>query len=189
MERVLKYLSNKIEVTRDELGYILQHIHYQKYSKHDIIVKQGDINNRMAFINKGAIRRYYVDSNGHEKTVSFLFEDHPLVDYDFFFNPVPATLTIEAIEDLEIVWGTREAFFGFLEKFPRYEPFIRMVMSEYMFLEVNNSRILRIDSAKEKYEALLKYQPEVVKRVPLKYIASYLDMAIETLSRVRAGKL
>ncbi|MBK9330341.1 MAG: hypothetical protein IPM95_13820 [Sphingobacteriales bacterium] len=51
------------------------------------------------------------------------------------------------------------------------------------------TKIVRINSSRERYEALLKSRPDIVQRVPLKYIASYLGMALETLSRVRAGKL
>ena len=62
-------------------------------------------------------------------------------------------------------------------------------MSHFLQIDSEQWRLLRISSARERYETLCKMKPEVIERVPLKYIASYLEMAVETLSRVRAGKL
>ena len=57
-----------------------------------------------------------------------------------------------------------------------------------MPLQIEQMKLLRISSSRERYEMLCTLRPEVIKRVPLKYIASYLGIALETLSRIRAGK-
>ena len=101
----------------------------------------------------------------------------------------PCPNSVITMESTYAAWTSHEEFFGFMKEFPKYEIPVRTLLGEFLKVEVEHAKLLRISSAKERYEALFKLRPEVIKRVPQIYIASYLGMSPETLSRVRAGKL
>jgi CRP-like cAMP-binding protein len=138
---------------------------------------------------KGAVRAYYIAEDGSEHTVSFGFENSPMAEIENFSRLAPSSVEVMTLEPTELIWIGQPAFFNFLEKFPKYESALRNMMSHFLQIDSEQWRLLRISSARERYETLCKMKPEVIERVPLKYIASYLEMAVETLSRVRAGKL
>lgn len=186
---VIDFLSAHIKISDAELERMGRIIHYSSYIKNEVIQKQGEIPRSLAFIIKGAVRAYYYDEKGNEQTVNFIFENHPFVPFDSFAHQTPSAMAVMALENTDIIWTSRDEFFGFLEDFPKYETVLRTIMSQIMVLESEHSKLLRINPARDRYEALCKSRPELLARVPLKYIASYIGMTLETLSRVRAGKL
>jgi CRP-like cAMP-binding protein len=116
-------------------------------------------------------------------------ENQPLIAFDSFASQTPAGTTAVALEPTEVVGTTHPEFFGFIEAHPRYETAVRSILGQYLLLESDHSKLLRINPARSRWEALCKAQPELVTRVPLKYLASYIGITLETLSRIRAGKL
>ena len=164
-------------------------IRHSSHQKNEILHRQGEIPKRAAFIIKGAVRSYYLDEKGTEHTTAFIFENLPLVAFDSFTQQTPSAMNAVTLEPTELIWASHADFFGFLETFPKYETALRNLLSKYLTLQGEQAKLLRISSSRERYEALCNIRPDVIQRVPLKHIATYLGMALETLSRVRAGKL
>lgn len=189
MNPFIQYLSRYIRTTAEEEEMMLSLMHYESYPKRSILHKQDEVSGRASFIIKGAVRSYYTDRAGEEHTVGFTFENEPLVAIDSFLRQAPCGTSSMALENTELIWVSREDFYKFIGQYQRYEKVIIQIMSEGFALEGERSRLLRIHASRERYETLLRGNPEIIKRVPLKYISSYLGMALETLSRVRAGKL
>ena len=188
MEQVFDFISGYIKMTEEELRFIADNLQFTSFKKGEILLKQGQIPNKMAFVIKGAVRGYYTDENGIENTLGFAFENHPLGAFDSFTQQMPIGFTGCALENTDTIWISQTAFYNFLETYPRYEKVLRIIISQYMTIGNEQAKLLRISSAKERYRALLKAQPEIIQRVPLKYIASYLGMTTENLSRVRSQK-
>lgn len=187
---VVKYISKYIgNISKDELEFILQLVHFSSYSKGSLIYKQGVRPTTACFLMKGAVRSFYTDEEGKDNTVGFSFENTPVIPYGSFIEQVPSGVSIVALEPVEMLWTSRQEYLGFLEKHSRFETGIAKLLGEYLVKGGDQLKLIRISSSRERYERLCELQPEVIKRVPLKYIASYLGMALETLSRVRAGKL
>jgi CRP-like cAMP-binding protein len=186
---VIDFLSTFVKISEDEIPVIMERIHFLSVPKNEFIQKQGEISRQIAFILKGAVRTYYTDENGQEQTVNFIFENQPCVAFDSFANQTPSSTSAITLEPVEMIGTSHAEFFGFLEEHPKYETAIRTILGQYLILESEHSRLLRINPSRARYEALCKAQPELVKRVPLKHLASYIGMTLETLSRIRAGKL
>jgi CRP-like cAMP-binding protein len=183
---VSKYIGN---IQEEELEMLLQFIRVANYQKGDLLYRHGEIPKSASFVIMGAVRSYYIDEEGKENTVGFYFENEPAFPYGSFVELVPAAASFVAMEPVAVVWISRHDFYHFLETFPRFETGIAKVLGEYLIKGGQHLKLMRIDSSRERYKKLLEIQPEIVNRVPLTYIASYLGMALETLSRVRAGKL
>lgn len=190
MQSIFEYISKYIgTINEEELQAILRLVHHDSFKKGEVIYKQGEVPKKLCFILQGAVRSYYTDEEGRENTVNFGFENEPIAPYGSFMDQVPSGVTIVAIEKVELVWTSKQEYFAFMENFPRFQTGIASLLGEYLVKGGQHLRLMRISSSKERFESLCELQPELVKRVPLKYIASYLGMALETLSRIRAGKL
>ena len=188
MQQVIDFISGYIQMSEEELRFIADNLQFTSFGKGEILLKLGQILNKMAFIIKGAVRGYYTDESGTEHTLGFALENQPLVAFDSFTQQTPIGFTSVALENTDTIWISQSAFYNFLETYPRYEKVLRTIISQYMTIEGEKTKLLRIISAKERYKVLLETHPELIKRVPLKYIASYLGMTTENLSRVRSQK-
>jgi CRP-like cAMP-binding protein len=188
MQQVIDFISGFIQMSEEELHFIADNLQFTSFKKGEILLHQGQIPNKLSFVIKGAVRGYYTDENGMEHTLGFAFENHPLGAFDSFTQQIPIGFTGCALENTDTIWISQSAFYRFLETYPRYEKVVRTIISQYMTLEGEKTKLLRIISSKERYRALLETQPELIQRVPLKYIASYLGITIETLSRIRAKR-
>jgi CRP-like cAMP-binding protein len=185
----IDFVSAYLRVSEEEKHLIAERVHHTSYPKNEVIHRQGDIPRTLAFVISGAVRIYYTDEHGTEHTVNFIFENQPMVAFDSFATQTPSGISAMTLEPTELIWTSHAEFFSFLEQHPRFETAVRSVMGHYMGMNSEHSKLLRINPARDRYEALCKARPELMTRVPLKYLASYIGMTLETLSRVRAGKL
>jgi CRP-like cAMP-binding protein len=186
LEHFSKYAGT---IEEAEYALILKIINFSTYNKGDLIYSFGDLTRTASFIVQGACRSFYIDEDGKENTVGFHFEYEPAFPYGSFVEQLPASSSYVAMEHTVMVHVSRHDFYHFLQSFPRFEIVVAKMLGEYLVKGSQHLKLMRIDSSRERYKKLLEIQPEIVNRVPLTYIASYLGMALETLSRVRAGKL
>jgi len=188
VKQLLDFIERYRQVREEELDDIRENVQVAQFRKNTCLQKQGESADYAGFIIKGAVRSFYVDEKGEEHTVSFVFEHQPLFQLESFMYNMPAATSSVTLESTEVYYVSRSNFFRFLEKYPVYEKVLRDILSEYLLLEGKNSQLLRLSSARERYERFLSMYPEAVKRAPLKYIASYLGMAKESISRIRSGR-
>jgi CRP-like cAMP-binding protein len=148
---------------------------------------QGDICKHLGFITKGYVRLYFV-KDGDEITKDFNFENSFCGSYASFSLKQPSRFNIIAMEQVKLYMLGREDLFQLFDKYPSLQKLGRLSM-EYMFIrkEMREASFL-LDTAEQRYEDLLKQYPKITQRVPLKYLASYLGITAETLSRIRGNK-
>lgn len=174
-----------IQVSEELEQDIKARLTYRAYAKKDILLKPGDISNYMYAIEKGLLISFY-ERNENEVVNWFLMENDITMSLLSFHRREPTTETIVAFEDCEIYLLHYEDLMELYKKYLEFNVFGR-VMTEYYHCQ-NEERLIamRKGRAQEKYEWLLTHYPEVIRRVPSKYIASYLGISEETLSRVRS---
>ncbi|MGK0389024.1 MAG: CRP-like cAMP-binding protein [Maribacter sp.] len=186
---LIKFLSSYIKVREEEREALSQIAIYKYFKKNEIIHREGNLSRHMAFIVKGAIRAFYNDENGQEHTLEFAFENNTIGEFNNFIHPNPTNESAQALEDCHLLTVSYDSFIHFMSKYPRYYIAIATMLSKDMAALYQREKILRILSSRKRYEQLCETRPKVIQRIPLTYIASYLRMALGTLSRVRAGKL
>jgi CRP/FNR family transcriptional regulator, anaerobic regulatory protein len=148
---------------------------------------QGDICKHLGFIVKGYVRLYFL-KDGDEITKDFNFENSFCGSYASFSLQQPSRFNIVAMEKLKLYTLGRKDLFRLFDKHPSLQKLGRLSM-EHMFIrkEMREASFL-LDSAEQRYQDLLLQYPKITQRVPLKYLASYLGITAETLSRIRALK-
>lgn len=137
------------------------------------------------FINKGVARIYYF-KDGIDITESFSFENSIIARVESLFTGKPSRKAIQILEDAEVVAINANQLFKLYDTFPEIERLFRKIFEVAYVETVNRIEGMRFHSAEERYNALLNEAPNVLMRVPLKYVASYLGITQVSLSRIRA---
>lgn len=168
----------------DLLEKIMFELEQLEYPARFKLIKAGTVANKIFFIEKGACRSYYL-KDGKEITTWFAFENEFITSFYSVISTEPSKETIELLED-SVFWALRFESIDRLSKlFPPINHLYRKVL-EMNFIIQEKLLNERFSSAKEKYENLIHKFPEILQRVPLGYIASYLGITQSTLSRIRS---
>ena len=171
----------------DELAALMNILTFESFKKNELIQKEGKRVEKIAIIIKGAVVGYYND-NDQDKVIDFMFENEVLADYSSFVQQTLSMGSAKAIEPSLLAVISYTDFYSFLDHYPKYENVMRQILGDTLMIQTDRFKVQRMEVARDRYLALCEMRPEVIKRVPLKYIASYLGMALETLSRIRSKK-
>lgn len=159
-------------------------IFVQKFKKNELLLQQGQIENHLSVILSGAVRNF-IETEDKEITTTFAFENNYVSAYESFLTQTPSHYGIQALTDVVIWSATYESCQYFFEHAP-IGNFIGRVSAEALYLvKAERERSFLIDSAEERYLKLLKRDPNLFQRVPLKHIASYIGITPQALSRIR----
>jgi CRP-like cAMP-binding protein len=137
------------------------------------------------FINKGLARIYYLN-DGIDVTESFSFENNLIARVESLFTGKPSRKAIQVLEDAELVAINASKLFKLYDSFPEVERLFRKIFEAAYVETVNRIEGMQFHSAEERYNTLIIESPDILKRIPLKYIASYLGITQVSLSRIRA---
>jgi CRP-like cAMP-binding protein len=169
----------------EKLASILE---YAEVEKNEFLLKEGDISHSLYYVKKGILRQFCY-KNGKELTEYFICEENIFICVDSFFRQQPTHATIEALEPVALYGIPYQPFMSLVRECREISLMYCRIM-EMMLIEVRKKIFaFQFETANERYLRLLKERPDIIQRVPLVYIASYLQMSPETLSRVRAGIL
>ncbi len=155
--------------------------------KRQFLLQEGDVSRDLAFVEKGALYSYTVDSSGNKHVIRFAFEGWWMANLHSFFTGKPTRLNIEVLEECELLLLDRDNHEKLLDEVPAYERYHRIIVQNaYVAIQQRVENALGL-TAEEKYERLIEQNPEFLNRVPLNLVASYIGVTPETLSRVRAN--
>lgn len=154
------------------------------YKKGDYIVKSGEVCNRIHIIRQGLVRGYI--NYGDKEITTWVSVDNEIVTSIYgYFKQEPAVENIQCLEDTYTESLSYEDMHFALENFKEVSKLNRILMEDYYLHSEYRAFMARIPTAKERYSYFIKMtNPEIVKRLPKKYLASLLNMRAETLSRL-----
>ena len=176
---------NSIFGSPELLETLKEHMQLEQYAKGETIENAGDVSKRLFFIKKGIIRVFYRTA-GREICCHFAKENEILTGIDSFFTGKPTIYTSQALETTECYSLTKNKLdwvFNHVKGMDRYGR-IFMIEAYSELVERYNSIVSM--SAEERYEDFMNKHSDLLNRVPLGYISSYLGMKQETLSRIRS---
>ena len=139
------------------------------------------------FLNKGIARIYYF-KDGIDITENFAFAGNIIARVESLFSGKPSRKAIQIIEDAELVAIDANKLFKLYDKFPEIERLFRKIFEAAYVNTVNRIEGMQFHTAEERYNSLINEAPDVLQRVPLKYVASYLGITQQSLSRIRGLK-
>lgn len=157
-------------------------------NKGEMLIHQGQVSRYIVFVAKGMLRQYYF-KNGKEVTEHFSYEGCILMCIESLLKQEPTRLVAEALEPATVYLLPYDRLLKLSEDIREINIFYRKILEFSLITSQIKADSWRFETARERYNLLMKTHPEVIKRAPLSHIASYLLMTPETLSRVRAGSL
>jgi len=165
-------------------AFLREHVISVSARKRKLLLKEGTICNHIYFIVKGAVRGFRRE--GQKDITTWIVIENELVTSIFSLdNPAPSFENIQALENSELLALTYDDLGQLYERFPEFNLIARKLLHRYYADAEKRAFIARLTKAENKYRNFLMMHTSLANRIPLKYIASYLGMTLETLSRVR----
>jgi CRP/FNR family transcriptional regulator, anaerobic regulatory protein len=180
-----KYLMQISSMDNESFDIATKYLKIERIKKGEFLVREGQTCNKIAFIYEGLFRIFYL-KEGIEINTCFCKENSIISSFNSFINQVPSNESIQTIEDSVIVTLSSANVINLYKESSIWQN-IRLLLTEKECLRLSDrASSLSFKSALDKYKNLLKTQPEIVQRVPIQHIASYLGISRETLSRIRS---
>jgi len=153
--------------------------------KNQKVLSEGEKSDRIYFIVSGAVRVFYLNNEGVETNTWFLFENELVISVYSFFTSQPSFEYIETLEDSIFIVLRKDKLDWLYEHFVEFNVIGRRLTELYYIRNEAQANSLRMFSAKQRYEQLIQNQPQLLNRISLSHISSYLGISRETLSRIR----
>ncbi|HEX3006259.1 MAG TPA: Crp/Fnr family transcriptional regulator [Bacteroidales bacterium] len=183
--KLLYYFNKWTELTEDDETRILAAFEPVTTKKKKDLLVAGQICEYLYFIKKGCLRSFYIDSKGVEHIYQIRMDNSWISDLKSFFSQSPSKYNIEALEDSNLLRISYERFEQLLIEIPRLERYFRILFQKAYINALERLNSTMWETAMDRYNEMLKENPEIFQRVPLVYIASYLGITPESLSRIR----
>ncbi|MGN1263619.1 MAG: Crp/Fnr family transcriptional regulator [Prevotella sp.] len=175
-------------MTHDELDVLESILIPMKFQKGEKILNEGETCTYIYWIVKGLVRQFYY-KNGKELTEYMAVENHIIMCIQSLFKEEPTRLQIHALEPTIIYAMPRNLLEQVAMKSVNIQILYRKILEESLIQSQIHADMMRFETAQDRYMKLVKLHPQLVLRAPLVYIANYLQMTPETLSRVRNAML
>ncbi|MCD8203145.1 MAG: Crp/Fnr family transcriptional regulator [Prevotella sp.] len=173
-------------MTHDELDILESILVPMKFAKGQVILKEGETCKHIYYIEKGLVRQFYF-KKGKAVTEYLAVEGTICMCIESLFKEIPSQMQVEALEPV-LIYAMPKAE---LERVALHNVNIqilyRKILEESLIISQKHADLVRFESAQDRYQRMCSLTPQVALRAPLLYIASYLQMTPETLSRVRSS--
>lgn len=150
--------------------------HFQNFHK---------IANEIAFVESGVLRVYGADNSGNEVTKYFIRENQFFVDLESYYTAKPATDAFQAVVNAKLCTVHKSVIEKLINEIPNLYIFIKSITEAALMNKIKDNDFLNFGDAKTKYLEFVKRYPALARQVPQQYIASYLKITPQSLSRIR----
>jgi CRP-like cAMP-binding protein len=178
-------LKESAEFKDEEIDLYMSFLIKKSLRKKDHLLMAGNVSSHVSYITKGCLRRYTIDDHSREVILNFSLEDYWIGDLESFIFQKPTIYYIQALEYSEVLLLSRENFFRACKEIPKFKKFHDDKVQRNHYYTLKRLAFVKSANPEEKYLALMEEQPQLFQRVPLHYIASYLGIKPESLSRLR----
>ena len=186
---VARELARKYStMTHSELDILESILVPRKYLKGQMILSEGEVCKDLLYVAKGMTRQFYF-KNGKELTEHMSVEGGIVMCIENLFKEEPTRLQIEALEPTWVFAMPKARLEEVALHNVNIQILYRKILEESLIVSQVHADLVRFETSQDRYQKMCKIMPQVILRAPLIYIASYLQMTPETLSRVRTAVL
>lgn len=185
MNDLIENIKYYASMSDEEMQFLIDSVEKRYFEKNEIIFSEGRISDEIYFVTKGCVRLFY-NVDGIDKTAFFYTEGKFICAGESYTFNIPAVENYQALEQTEIYVFTKSKIEILLEKIPKFEVIARIATENELITCQKMIASFVTKSAEERYTELLETEGELFQRVPQQYIASYLGVSPETLSRIKS---
>lgn len=187
MERLRKILSEKATISETEWEFIASKLELKTYKKKEFLIKSNAIENKIHFILEGVFRMF-IDLPEKDITVDFGFPNNFISSYSSFLTQNPSVSCIQSLTKSKVIYITREDLDEIYKQTKVGESIGRIFAEEFFRYKSKRELSFLLESPTERYLNLVKEQQQLIQEIPQKYLASYIGITPQALSRIR-GKI
>jgi CRP-like cAMP-binding protein len=181
------FVKHAHPINQEVVDYINDHTWSENVSRGTYLLRTGEVSKHLYFIRKGVIRAYIKD--GNKEITTWITAENDIVASIRGFNlQQPSLENLQAIEECQLVVAHYDTLQYLYHHHVEMNIVGRKILEQYYSDAEERAFISRIPNASKRYRHFLNTQGHLANRIPLKYIASYLGMTIETMSRIRSAK-
>ncbi|UYQ91696.1 Crp/Fnr family transcriptional regulator [Chitinophaga horti] len=185
MKQLLEQLTNIHHIGEEASNALQAAVTQVVLPKNEMLITEGRVCRHLYFVEAGSLRGYY-NLEGKEVTHWFGFENDFVTSFHSFITGQPTVENIQLMEGA-VLWGiSKEALSALMDEHRELERLVRIAYEKYYIRLEERFVNAHFKTAAERYEQLLNDAPHILEKAPLGYIASYLGISQETLSRVRS---
>jgi CRP-like cAMP-binding protein len=152
-----------------------------------LLLREQTVSDYIYFVEQGSVRIYYY-KQGKDITEWLTLDEHFFLSINSFFQRQPSRLIIQTMEP-SLVWGIHyNALMQLADEYHSIEKLLRKMVTGSLILSQQRMESIQFETAQERYARLLEHSPDIINRVPGIYIASFLGITKETLSRIRSQR-
>lgn len=186
MNVIFEYFDKVLPMTEKEIEEVRPYLKTKTVLKNDFLLSEDQTCRFMAFIKRGSFRHFHINPNGSLTNIWFSSTNELLSNYHSFRSGIPSNISIQAIEESEIIIIHKDDFDNLLENSFYWNKLGRLMVENIFFLSVNRLESMIYKTNEERYLDLVANSPEFLQKYSLTDIASFLGITIQSLSRIRA---
>lgn len=183
MDNLLKYIHSLTDFTHESWDLLQHALSKVEYNKNDFLLREGEVSNSIFYIEKGYCRSFYI-IDGVEKNINFFFENE-ITAYLTMNSLEKSKYNIIACEPLSVIQFNKPKLIEIAKNNIEIERMGRLFIHNFAAKQDEFSNLIKLYSAEERLNYIEKYHGEMINRIPLSQLASFLGVARETLSRIR----
>lgn len=179
-----KKISDLADISDLSIEKIFQAAMKRELSKGEIILKKGQVCEKIFFVEKGYLR-HSIDKDDTEINTDFIFENNFTTNLKSLRSSIPSDTTIQAGESTIIYEFDKDELLNLYKKGPEIESFGRTVLEQLLIAQEEHTNLFKLFTPGERYKYLQNNKSQMIQRISLSQISSYLGVTRETLSRIR----
>ena len=179
-----KFCTSVVPFEKQELDLIDKYFTSKTLKKRELLIEEGKVCQFLAFISKGSIRHYHI-LDGNEKTCDISFENQWVTDFKSFTNRVSGTMNLQATEDTVVFCISRDHLGLLYQESQAFETFGRIMTEQVAHRATEIAMSLSSNKPEQRYLDLIENRPDMFQRIPQKYIANFIGISPESLSRIQ----
>lgn len=185
---LINFIKRIIPINEIEAEEIANAFHFTKIEKNSLFLEENKVSDDYFFLQEGLMRVFLYDLEGNEITTDIFTENNIVFEITSFFNRVKSETNIQALTDCTGYRISYEELNTLFHHKPAFRDFGRAILVKEFIASKKRNYAMINQTAEQRYHHLLTSRPEIIKYVPLKYIASYIGVTDSTLSRIRKKK-
>lgn len=174
-----------IQLSEEEFEMMLSHYRREYVPRKYFYLKAGEVCKKVAYVSKGSFRIYTIDNKGGEHILYFAFEDWVVGDLESLYTGNQCAIYVQAMEDSELLCISKQDIDEMEARLPKFKEWHLAKQRKAHNASINRLSEVKSLTSEERYVELMQKHPQIFQRIPLQYIASYLDIEPQSLSRMR----
>lgn len=184
-ENLHRFMNKTVRFTEADTEHLMALAKVVQLKKKEYLFREGEYARYVGYVNKGCLRYFQTDPKGEEHIIYFAQENWWIGDLDSFYSRKPTPYNLQALEPCELFAFSVETFDRLRSEVPAYEEFRKLAHARATAARLEMMLSQRSQSAEDRYLTLLEKFPDIFQRVPQHFIASYLGIKPQSLSRIR----